>query len=134
MANGRTYMYRKIKSLYEFGYGMSYTEFEYSDIKGNADNIQITVKNTGGCEADEVVQLYIDSAGLDNQPKCRLKGFRRIHLKPDESKTVEFALNEESFSLFDESGKRKVFSGEYTVFVDGHLPDENSCKLSITIE
>lgn len=134
MANGRTYMYRKIKPLYEFGYGLSYTEFEYSDIKGNAENVQITVKNTGSYEADEVVQLYIDSAGLDNQPKCRLKGFRRIHLKPDESKTVEFTLNDESFSLFDESGERKVFSGEYTVFVDGHLPDENSCKLSVTIE
>ena len=133
MENGRTYMYRKIKPLYDFGYGLSYTGFEYSDIRGDTDKIQITVKNTGDYEADEVVQLYIDSAELANQPKVRLKGFKRIHLKPDESKEVEFALTSESFSLFDESGERKVFSGKYKVFVDGHLPDENTCKVEINI-
>ena len=133
MENGRTYMYRKIKPLYDFGFGLSYTEFEYSDIKGNAQKVQITVKNTGTCEADEVVQLYIDSAGLAGQPKIRLKGFRRIHLKPQESTEVIFNLNEESFSLFDENGERKVFGGKYKVFIDGHLPDENSNVLEITI-
>lgn len=133
MSSGRTYMYRKIKPLYDFGYGLSYTSFEYSDICGNAESLKITVRNTGNYEADEVVQLYVDSAGMKNQPKFRLKGFKRIHLKPNESKTVEFALNSESFSLFSENGERKVFSGEYSIFIDGHLPDENSCVLKVRI-
>ncbi len=133
MKNGRTYMYRKIKPLYDFGFGLSYTSFEYSDIEGNADKARVTVKNTGNYEADEVVQLYIDSAGLPNQPKYRLKGFKRIHLKPNESAAVEFALNGESFSLFDENGERKVFGGKYRIYIDGHLPDENSSAVQVNI-
>lgn len=133
MSNGRTYMYRKIAPLYEFGYGLSYTRFEYSDINGNINNVKITVKNAGNYAADEVVQLYIDSAGLDNQPKYRLKGFKRIHLKPNESKSVEFTLNSESFSLFDSDGSRKVFNGKYKLFIDGHLPDDNSNYVEINI-
>lgn len=133
MSNGRTYMYRKTEPLYEFGFGLSYTDFEYSDISGDAELVKITVKNTGEFESDEVVQLYIDSAGLENQPKYRLKGFRRIHLKPNESKVVEFSLDDENFSLFNENGERKVFSGEYTVFVDGHLPDKDSNSIKVSI-
>ncbi|MCQ2485356.1 MAG: glycoside hydrolase family 3 C-terminal domain-containing protein [Clostridia bacterium] len=133
MENGRTYMYRKTAPLYDFGYGLSYTSFEYSDISGDAEAVKITVRNTGGYEADEVIQLYIDSAGLENQPKLRLKGFKRVHLKPNESEVVEFNLNSESFSLFDENGERKVFTGKYNVFVDGHLPDDNSERTEIII-
>ena len=134
MEHGRTYMYRKIKPLYDFGFGLSYTDFEYSDIKADADKVKVTVKNTGEFESDEVVQLYIDSAELSNQPKYRLKGFKRIHLKPQESTDVEFAVNSESFSLFDENGKRKVFPGEYKVYADGHLPDNNSCSAAVSIK
>lgn len=134
MANGRTYMYRKKAPLYEFGYGLSYTAFAYSDIRGSADEVTVTVKNTGDYEADEVVQLYIDSAGLENQPKCRLKGFRRIHLKPGESADAAFALNDESFSLFDESGNRKVFGGTYKVMIGGGLPGKDTPCLEITKE
>lgn len=133
MENGRTYMYRKIKPLYEFGYGLSYTSFEYSDIRGNAEKVEVTVKNTGSVASDEVVQLYIDSAGLPNQPKLRLKGFKRVHLEPAESKTVSFELNSESFSLFDVNGERKVFGGEYKIFADGHLPDSDSCFVKVKI-
>lgn len=132
--NGRAYMYRKTAPLYEFGYGLSYTSFEYSGIAGSADGIGVTVKNTGNYESDEVVQLYIDSAGLAHQPKYRLKGFKRVHLMPGESKTVTFALNNESFSLFDENGERKVFPGTYRVFVDGHIPDDNSQTLAISLD
>ena len=131
MEHGRTYMYRKIKPLYEFGFGLSYTRFSYSDLRRVQDGVAVSVKNVGSMEADEVAQLYIDSAGLQNQPKLRLKGFRRIHLQPGESKTVVFPLNNESFSLFGEDGVRRVFPGEYRVYVDGHLPEETSCCLKI---
>ena len=132
MEHGRTYMYRRIKPLYEFGFGLSYTRFAYSDLRQTQDGAAVTVTNVGGMEADEVVQLYIDSAGLPHQPKVRLKGFRRIRLAPGESQTVHFALNDESFSLFGEDGTRRVYPGTYRVFADGHLPDDDSPCVQIT--
>ncbi len=130
MTNGRTYMYSKIPPLYPFGFGLSYTSFAYYDIAVTQNQAAVTVTNTGGCEADEVVQLYIDSAGLGNQPKFRLKGFKRIHLKPGERERISFPLNAESFSLFNETGERTVIPGKYSVYIDGHLPDENTCCYS----
>ncbi len=132
MSHGRTYMYRKIKPLYEFGFGLSYTQFSYDNLRKTEDGVAVTVNNCGTYEADEIVQLYIDSAGLPNQPKLRLKGFRRVHLLPGEAKVVAFALNDESFSLFDEDGVRRVYAGTYRLYVDGHLPDSASCQLEIT--
>ncbi len=131
MTHGRTYMYRKIQPLYDFGFGLSYTKFAYSQLCQTADGVAVSVKNVGKMEADEVVQLYIDSAGLPDQPKLRLKGFRRVHLLPGQAQTVCFSLNDESFSLFGEDGVRRVYPGEYRVYVDGHLPDETSCCLHI---
>ena len=132
MEHGRTYMYRKIKPLYEFGFGLSYTRFAYADLRETGNGVSVTVKNVGEMEADEVVQLYIDSAGLQNQPRLRLKGFKRIRLLPGESETIEFPLNDESFSLFGEDGVRRVYPGTYNVYVDGHMPDEDSCSLGIS--
>ena len=134
MEHGRTYMYRRIKPLYDFGFGLSYTTFAYSGLHRTEEGAAVTVKNTGCTGADEIVQLYIDSAGLPGQPKLRLKGFKRVHLEPGEEKTVGFALDGESFSLFDESGARRVFPGTYRVFADGHLPDGNSPAVCINIE
>ena len=133
MGHGRTYMYRKTKPLYEFGFGLSYTRFAYSDLKETENGVAVTVKNVGDMEADEVAQLYIDSAGLPNQPKLRLKGFKRIHLQPGEAKTVVFPLNEESFSLFGEDGVRRVYPGTYRVFIGGCLPDETACSLRMPL-
>ena len=132
MSHGRTYMYRKIKPLYEFGFGLSYTRFAYADLRKTADGVEVTVTNVGDREADEVVQLYLDSAGLPDQPRLRLKGFKRIHLKPGETGTAAFPLDDESFSLFGEDGVRRVYPGTYSVYVDGHLPDCASCRLELT--
>lgn len=131
MEHGRTYMYRKIKPLYEFGFGLSYTSFAYSDLRPTPDGVAVTVTNTGKTEADEVAQLYMDSAGLPNQPRLRLKGFKRIHLLPNEAQTVSFPLDNERFSLFGADGVRRVYPGIYRIYVDGHLPDETSCSLEI---
>lgn len=127
--NGRTYMYRKIKPLYEFGFGLSYTKFEYSAISIEDKTVSVKVKNTGNYDSDEVVQLYIDSAGIANQPKYRLKRFRRIHLAADETAEVKFSLSDEDFMLFDADGIRKLFPGEYKIYVDSHSPD-NYSKIS----
>lgn len=134
MINGRTYMYRKTEPLFDFGFGLSYTTFSYSGICRTENGIEIEVSNTGDMEADEVVQLYIDSAGMPEQPRLRLKGFKRIHLKPGEAETVSFPLDSESFSLFDESGARRVYPGIYRVYIDGRLPGKNSCSLEMNVE
>ena len=133
MERGRTYMYEKLPPLYPFGFGLSYTEFEYSDISVCHDSASVVITNTGGCDSEDVAQLYIDSAGLTGQPRYRLKGFRRIFLKAGESRRVEFSLNDESFSLFDEAGKRRLFPGSYTVFIGGGQPDAKTQCASVDI-
>ncbi len=134
MTHGRTYMYEKTPPLYPFGFGLSYTVFAYSEIRRTADGAAVTVTNTGRTEADEVVQLYIDSAGLPDQPRWRLKGFRRIHLKPGEAGEAAFRLTDESFSLFDSHGERRVFPGEYTVYIGGGQPEAGTLKLQFTLK
>ena len=133
VTHGRSYMYRKTEPLYDFGYGLSYTTFEYSAISGDSTQVSITIKNTGSFEAEEVAQLYIDSMGLENQPRVRLKGFSRVHLKPNESCRVSFELSDDSFALFDEAGERKIISGCYKVYIDGHLPDDKSNVIEVII-
>ncbi|MBS1660859.1 MAG: glycoside hydrolase family 3 C-terminal domain-containing protein, partial [Bacteroidetes bacterium] len=93
---GRTYRYYKGNVLYPFGYGLSYTTFHYDNLKVNppakrGDSVQVSVevKNTGAVEGDEVAQLYVSA--LDAKvpvPIRSLRGFRRIHLKPGETKTL----------------------------------------------
>lgn len=134
MESGRTYMYRKIKPLYEFGFGLSYTKFAYSKLQGDREKVQVTVTNIGDMEADEVVQLYIDSLGMTDQPKYRLKGFKRIHLCKGESKNVSFPLSSESFSLYNEEGERVLIPGTYTLYAGSHLPDEDTSRIMIQID
>ena len=87
------------KPLYPFGYGLSYTQFEYANLHLSKDKIKagdtikvsVDVTNTGDMEAEEVVQLYIrDLAASITRPVKELKGFERIRLKPNETKTVRF--------------------------------------------
>lgn len=133
MSSGRTYMYNKKPMFYPFGFGLSYTSFEYSDLNVTENSACVTIRNTGKYDGDEVAQLYIDSAGQINQPKLRLKGFKRIHLKQGQSARVEFALGRNSFSLFNENGEQTVFSGKYGVYIGGGLPDENSIKHTVEL-
>ena len=113
--------------LYEFGYGLSYTNFEYSDIVLDKKSINmeetltvsVNVSNTGKYAGEEVVQLYIrDMVGSVTRPVKELKGFQKISLKAGESKEVKFTLSKEdlSFYRFDiswgaEPGDFKVFVG-----------------------
>ncbi len=92
--DGRTYRYFKGDPLYSFGYGLSYSSFQYSNLKtkrtANGAEVQATVKNTSAREGDEVVQLYVaDSASKEVR---NLRGFQRIHLRAGESRTVSFTL------------------------------------------
>jgi beta-glucosidase len=110
--HGRTYMYSKGAPLYPFGFGLSYTTFKYFSLKTSSSTlakdgsttVSVNVKNTGKREGDEVVQLYVQhlQSGVE-RPNKELKGFKRVTLKPGESKTVEFPLPAKSLAYWDDS-------------------------------
>ena len=101
-----------------FGFGLSYTEFAYSDLTVKGDAVCVTVRNTGKCAGAEVVQLYIAAPqeGL-HRPVRELKGFRKVHLQPGESERVRFTLTRRSFALWQEGWK--VPGGTYTLCIGG---------------
>src|SRR5262249_53972959 len=95
--HGRTYMYFRDTPLYPFGYGLSYTTFAYRDLKVSASprtiDVSVAVKNTGQRAGDEVVQLYVKHLNSKvSRPLKELKGFTRMHLGPQEEKTVKLSL------------------------------------------
>jgi len=99
--HGRTYMYFKDKPLYPFGFGLSYTTFQYSNLKTSADKmdkngnvtVSVDVKNTGSRVGDEVVQLYVKHLKSKvERPNKELKGFKRVTLNPGETQTVNITL------------------------------------------
>jgi beta-glucosidase len=129
---GKTYRYFSDVPLYEFGYGLSYTTFVYQIEKtpeavtsGATAEISVKVTNTGKYDGDEVVQLYVSlPSGQYRVPVRSLEGFKRIHLKADETKTVNFTLQSEQMQTFDENNNRFVTpEGEMLVSVGGKQPD-----------
>ena len=114
---------------YAFGYGLSYTEFEYSNLKiekqGRTDyTVTFDVKNIGAVDGDEVAQLYInDVVSSVVTPLKLLKGFERISLKAGEIKTVEFTLDFESFRLLNKDMEWVVEDGEFEIMVGSASSD-----------
>jgi beta-glucosidase len=112
LRDGRTYLYAKQKPLYAFGFGLSYTTFEYKSLRlstqqlhsGSTVIVQFEVKNTGRRAGDEVAQLYIQHIGSAiPRPIEELKGFSRVHLRPGESTTVTLPLAAQDLAYWDES-------------------------------
>lgn len=128
--SGRTYQYEDMPfyPLYRFGYGLSYTSFNYSDLKTSIDkygnvSVQATVTNTGTKAGDEVVQLYITDMYASVKTRVmELKDFDRIHLNPGESKTVSFTLTPYQLSLLNDQMDRVVEKGEFKIMVGGKSP------------
>lgn len=117
----RTYRYFEGKPLYPFGFGLSYTRFEYLDIRFEPDGREasVTVKNAGGFDAFETVRLYKSEKNAKNQPLRSLCRFKKIFLKQGESKTVIFELFAQDFSHINENGERELLSpGEFDLFFD----------------
>lgn len=137
----RTYRYMQNEALYPFGYGLSYTKFEYSNIRLNKDTVQAgeavevkaTVKNIGNYESDETVQLYLkDVEASVEVPRWQLRGIQKVCLKPGEEKEVSFELTARQMALIDNSGKCILEPGDFEVFVGGSQPDSRSIKLTNT--
>jgi beta-glucosidase len=129
--NNRTYRYMKDEPLYPFGYGLSYTSFQYSNLKTSKNEVSPTesveicvdVENTGKLDGDEVVQLYVSNPDSPIPAPIRsLQGFDRIYLKSGEKKTVKFTLKPEQFAVVDEEGKFIVVPGKVEVLVGGGQP------------
>ncbi|MBR3505456.1 MAG: fibronectin type III-like domain-contianing protein, partial [Lentisphaeria bacterium] len=124
---GRTYRYAKDNILFPFGFGLSYTEFEYSGArltdslaKKGRVTVSANVANVGDCAGDEVVQLYISHTkpGVE-APLVELKGFKRIRLEPGESRRVSIDVPAEAFQLVDAQGRWFMPSDDVEIFF-GH--------------
>lgn len=129
----RYYEKKKITPTFPFGYGMSYTQFQYSDLsldKQSMTNeetlkVTLTVKNTGKLAGKEVVQLYVAPHGSKlKRPEKELKEFTKVHLEPGESKEVTFELSERDFAYYDDVyAEWIVDSGEYSILVGASSAD-----------
>lgn len=117
ITHGRTYMYFKEKPLYPFGYGLSYTRFNYSGTalndrvieRGDTLRVCFNLKNSGNMDGDEVVQLYVSARKhTDKDPIKQLKAFQRISLRKGETKKVEFTVPYTELQVWDEKQNRFI--------------------------
>jgi beta-glucosidase len=124
---------KKIEPLFPFGFGLSYTEFKYKDLKLSQNtldpqgNVSVTleVANTGKRAGEEVVQLYVhDRKPQIDKPVRELKGFAKISLAPGESKPVAFTLTPRDFAYFDVPNKQwRADAGEYEIEIGASSRD-----------
>jgi len=141
--NPRTYMYFEQPVLYPFGHGLSYTQFDYSNLKLTTDritkdgevDIQFTIKNTGKMKGDEVTQVYVHSMDATIKvPINQLKRFERITLLPGEEKTLSFKISVSELSFYDiKTNDLKTETGQWEIRV-GSSSKDIRLKKTITIE
>lgn len=126
--------------LYPFGYGLSYTTFEYSDVTLSNNQMKVdgaiaasvTVKNTGRYDADEVVQLYIrDVVGSISRPVKELKGFQRIHLNAGESQTVTFEITPDLLRFYDYNLDYVIEPGDFDIMIGPNSRDVKRKTITI---
>ena len=122
------YSDEKNTPLYPFGYGLSYSKFEYSNLKLSENSfskngeikVSFTLKNTGKVAGKEVAQLYIrDLVASSTRPVRELKGFEMVELQPNESKEVTFTINEKTLEFFTANSKWETEAGDFKVFIGG---------------
>jgi beta-glucosidase len=134
---GHTYRYFDGKPLYPFGFGLSYTTFDYSDLtvektlkQGDSLKLSVVVKNTGKVDGDEVVQVYI--SGNDG-PIRSLAAFKRINIKAGQQEQIDLTLRPDAFVSYDGNGLKVFNAGAYQISAGGGQP-RLSKTLSATIQ
>src|ERR1700690_1792985 len=123
----RTYRYFTSTPLYPFGFGLSYSKFEYSNLKlssseldaGNSLTVDVDVKNASSRAGDEVVELYVSFPKLPGVPLRALRGFTRVHLGAGESRQVKLTLSPRDLSYVNEAGDRMIAAGDYVITAGG---------------
>ena len=125
--------------LYPFGYGLSYSRFEYGDVvlssqrieAGDDLEVEISVRNSGDVQADEIMQLYLSINDKQLEvPISSMVGFQRLSLSPGESKVTRFTLSPDQMQAFDEAGKSRFVSGNHTLHVGGVSPGRRGEELT----
>jgi beta-glucosidase len=126
--------------LFPFGHGLSYTRFEYSDLKLGAPEmtqgaslaVEVTLKNAGSRAGTEVVQLYVrDLVGSVTRPVKELKGFQRVTLAPGESRRVSFSLGAPDLAFYTAANRWEAEPGEFEVFVGGSSAETLSARFTL---
>jgi beta-glucosidase len=128
---GRTYRYMTKEPLFPFGFGLSYSRFEYAPnettVKNDKVLVSFNLSNTGKNTAEEVCQLYIASPLAGNgHPLYSLRSIQRIELSPGEKQKVIFELDKEAFMQVNDEGEKFLPKGDYKIYVGGAVPSERS--------
>ena len=122
---GKTYRYFKGEPLYEFGFGLSFTTFNYQNLKmpetinsGENFTLSVDVENTGNFDGEEVIQIYVHHLNADElNPHKTLAGFKRTFFKAGEKKEVRFTIDKEQLTSVNKDGKKVILPGEYLISV-----------------
>ncbi len=129
--------------LFSFGYGRSYTHYSYSNLQlsstrltqGQAVTVSVDVENTGDYAGDEIVQVYVsDVVTSVTWVDKALKGFARVHLEPQEKKTVQISLSWEAFQIVDAEGHNVVDLGDFEILVGPSSRDSDLLKATLCIK
>ena len=134
----RTYRYMEDEALYPFGYGLTYSKVEVSNLQiSSYDNqnekvtLSVDVKNVGNYDTEEVVQCYIkDLESKYAVLNHKLCGFKRVALKCGESKNIAMTIDEKAFEVVNENGERIVDSRKFKIYVGISQPDKRSMELT----
>lgn len=121
-----------VKVRYPFGYGLSYTNFDYSNLTADKNNVRFTLKNTGNYDGAEIAQVYVSCKnGRVFRPKKELKGFQKVFLKAGESKQVTIHLDDKAFRYFNvKTNQWEIETADYEIHVAANVSD---VKLTTTI-
>lgn len=138
----RTYRFFKGEPLFPFGHGLSYTNFTYSNFKipqnvtiNNQIPVSVEVTNSGEVDGDEVVQLYVSlDKILQNVPNRSLIGFKRIHLKAGETKTIKFNISPKQYAYINEYGNEEIKPSTISVSIGGKQPNFKGNKNALTTQ
>jgi beta-glucosidase len=139
---GRTYRYMTEQPMYPFGFGLSYTRFEYGPLRLSARRVRageslaasVTVKNVGAVKAEEVVQLYLtDEEASAAAPRWALKAFRRVRIAPGRSRRIRFEITPRMMELIGDDGDPRVEPGAFTVTIGGCSPGGRGQELGAPV-
>ena len=139
----RRYVDAPTKNLFEFGDGLSYTQFTYSQptlstsriAENESARLSVTVTNSGDRDGDEVVQLYIrDNFSRVTRPVKELKGFQRIHLKAKQSREIIFDITPDTLAYYDLNMEWRVEPGDFTIMVGSSSRKRDLQTVTLTVK